>query len=114
MILIFFLFSHDVVNIKLSDKPDWYFQRNPLGKVPAIETESGDCIYESLIIADYLDEKYPQRPLQPKDPMQKAKDKIMLEHFSKVGITVINVLLTFHYILFSHQFHKIVQFQNRK
>ena len=87
------LFSHDVVNIKLSDRPEWYFERNPLGKVPAIETESGDCLYESLIISDYLDEMYPERPLQPKDPMQKAKDRIMVEHFSRVGITVIVVLL---------------------
>jgi len=87
------LFRYDVVNIKLSDKPDWYFERNPLGKVPAIETESGDCLYESLIISDYLDEKYPERPLQPKDPMQKAKDKILLEHFSRVSITVIFLLL---------------------
>jgi glutathione S-transferase len=88
------LFSHDVVNIKLSDRPEWYFERNPLGKVPAIETESGDCLYESLIIADYLDEKYPEIPLHPKDPMQKAKDRIMIEHFSKVGITLIIFLVT--------------------
>lgn len=87
------LFRYDVVNIKLSNKPDWYFERNPLGKVPAIETESGDCLYESLIIADYLDEKYPERPLQPKDPMQKAKDRILLEHFSRVSITVIFVVV---------------------
>jgi glutathione S-transferase len=91
--VIYVFFSHDVVNIKLSDKPEWYFERNPLGKVPAIETESGDCLYESLIIADYLDEKYPETPLQPKDPMQKAKDRILVEHFSKVGITVIFLLL---------------------
>ncbi|XP_021942861.1 pyrimidodiazepine synthase-like isoform X2 [Zootermopsis nevadensis] len=84
---------HDVVNIKLSDKPDWYFERNPLGKVPAIEMESGDCIYESLIIADYLDEKYPQRLLHPKDPIQKAKDRILVEHFSKIPT---NVYKLFH------------------
>lgn len=87
------LFSHDIVNIKLSDKPEWYFERNPLGKVPAIEMESGDCIYESLIIADYLDEKYPQRQLQPRDPIQKAKDRILVEHFSKVGIVIVVVAL---------------------
>lgn len=84
---------HDVVNIKLSDKPEWYFERNPLGKVPAIETESGDCLYESLIIADYLDEKYPETPLQPKDPMQKAKDRILVEHFSKIPA---NIYKLFH------------------
>jgi glutathione S-transferase len=53
-----------------------------------METESGDSIFESLIIADYLDEKYPQRPLHAKDPMQKAKDRIMVEQFSKVGIII--------------------------
>jgi len=79
---------HDVVNIKLSDKPEWFLERNPLGKVPAVETESGDCLYESLIIADYLDEKYPERPLQPKDPMQKAKDRILVEHFSRITANV--------------------------
>jgi len=84
---------HDVVNIKLSDKPEWYFERNPIGKVPAIETESGDCLYESLIIADYLDEKYPERPLQPKDPMQKAKDRILVEHFSKVTANLYKILI---------------------
>lgn len=83
---------YDVVNIKLSDRPDWYFERNPLGKVPAIETESGDCLYESLIIADYLDEKYPERPLQPKDPMQKAKDRILLEHFSRITANTFKLL----------------------
>jgi hypothetical protein len=64
-----------------------------VGKVPAIETESGDCIYESLIIADYLDETYPQRQLQPRGPMQKAKDRILVEHFSKVGIFIIIIIV---------------------
>jgi glutathione S-transferase len=88
-IVTYVLFSHDIVNIDLQDKPEWYLERNPLGKVPAVETESGDCLYESLIISDYLDEKYPERPLQPKDPMQKAKDRILVEHFSRVSVTVI-------------------------
>lgn len=87
------LFSYDIVNIKLSDKPEWFLEKYPLGKVPAIETESGDSLYESLIISDYLDEKYPERPLQPKDPMQKAKDRILVEHFSKVSITAVFLLL---------------------
>jgi pyrimidodiazepine synthase len=60
--------------------------KNPLGKVPALETEAGDCIYESLIVADYLDEKYPQTPLHSTDSMQKAKDRILVERFASVRI----------------------------
>ncbi|PSN30294.1 hypothetical protein C0J52_25554 [Blattella germanica] len=65
-------------------KPDWLYEKSPLGKVPALELENGDTLYESLIIADYLDEKYPQKSLYPKDPLKKAKDKLMIEQFNKV------------------------------
>ena len=29
--------SHDVVNINLMEKPDWFLHNNPDGKVPVIE-----------------------------------------------------------------------------
>ena len=28
---------HEVVNINLSEKPDWYFDKNPVGTVPTLE-----------------------------------------------------------------------------
>ena len=68
----------------MKDKPEWLFEKNPLGKVPAIELVSGEIIYESLIIADYLDETYPQISLHNKNPVQKARDRIFIESFSKV------------------------------
>ncbi|CAH1390408.1 unnamed protein product [Nezara viridula] len=74
---------HDVVNINLKNKPEWYLEKFPLGKVPALYVD-GVNIYESLIIADYIDEKYPQRPLYPKDPLRKALDRILIEGFSRV------------------------------
>ncbi|XP_021918362.1 pyrimidodiazepine synthase-like isoform X1 [Zootermopsis nevadensis] len=75
---------YDVVNVNLTEKPEWLYEKSPLGKVPTLELESGDCIYESMIIADYLDEKYPQRQLYPKDPLKKAKDKLLIDQFNKV------------------------------
>lgn len=72
------------MNVNLTEKPEWLYEKSPLGKVPTLELESGDCIYESMIIADYLDEKYPQRPLYPKDPLKKAKDKLLIDQFNKV------------------------------
>lgn len=74
---------HDVVYINLTNKPEWYLEKFPLGKVPALIVD-GEDLYESLIISDFLDEKYPARPLHPKDPMKKAKDRIFVEGFSKV------------------------------
>lgn len=73
-----------MVNINLVTKPEWYFARNPLGKVPCLEM-NGKIVYESLITADYLDEVYPgPSPLNNPDPYLKAQDRIYVELFNKV------------------------------
>jgi glutathione S-transferase len=77
-------FRHDIVYINLKNKPDWYLEKLPSGKVPAIIVD-GEFIYESLIISDFLDEKFPERPLYPKDPIKKVKDRLLVDAFGKVN-----------------------------
>lgn len=77
---------HDVVNVNLKTKPEWLFQLNPLGKVPTLQLNSKEVLYESLILADYLDEAYPGRQLQASDPKQKAFDRLLVENFGKVQV----------------------------
>jgi glutathione S-transferase len=53
-------------------------ERNPYGKVPVLE--DGDAvIYESAIIDEYLEEKYPQTPLMPRDPAARARVRIWID-----------------------------------
>ncbi|XP_074101708.1 pyrimidodiazepine synthase-like [Cotesia typhae] len=73
---------YDVVYVNLTDKPEWLIEKSPLGKVPCIEFEDGQVLYESLIIADYLNEAHPEPNLYPSDPKAKAKDKILIERFN--------------------------------
>ncbi|CRL00065.1 CLUMA_CG013351, isoform A [Clunio marinus] len=70
--------------INLKQKPEWYTQKSPLGKVPALEipTSKDDPLIESLIIADYLDDQYPQNRLNSTDPLQRARDRILIERFN--------------------------------
>lgn len=58
------------------------FQKNPEGLVPIIETKDGKVLYESLVVADYLDAAYATKPLHPRDPYLKGIDKILIEKFS--------------------------------
>uniref|UniRef100_A0A7N4P9T6 Glutathione S-transferase omega n=1 Tax=Sarcophilus harrisii TaxID=9305 RepID=A0A7N4P9T6_SARHA len=75
--------KHEIININLKNKPDWFFNKNPFGLVPVLETSQGQLIYESVITCEYLDEAYPGK-LFPEDPYKKAFQKMILESFSKI------------------------------
>lgn len=63
---------------KEQKNPD-YLKINPYGKVPAL-TDDSTALYESLIINEYLEEKYPTPALLPKDPAKRAKARILTDY----------------------------------
>lgn len=75
---------YDVVYINLDNKPDWYKSINPLGTVPALEIEPGTIIYDSNIVNGYLEEQYPSVRLTSDEPLRKAQDKLIVEHFAPI------------------------------
>lgn len=77
-------FSHEVININLKNKPEWFFEKSPSGLVPVLETSKGQLIWESPITCEYLDEAFPGKKLMPADPYERACQKMLLEDFSKV------------------------------
>ena len=46
---------------------------NPQGLVPALESDAGEVLTQSLAIIEWLDETHPEPPLLPKDPLRRAK-----------------------------------------
>lgn len=50
-----------------------FLARSPLGKVPWIELGDGRRLTESEAILEYLEEAYPEKPLLPKEPFERAK-----------------------------------------
>ncbi|XP_006831383.1 PREDICTED: glutathione S-transferase omega-1 isoform X2 [Chrysochloris asiatica] len=76
--------EHEVININLKSKPEWFFSKNPYGLVPVLENSQGQLVYESAITCEYLDEAYPGKKLMPDDPYEKACQKMVFELFSKV------------------------------
>ena len=73
---------YEIVPVDLTKKEQklpQYLQMNPYGKVPVL-TDDSTVLYESLIINEYLEEKYPNPPLMPKDPAKKAKGRILVDY----------------------------------
>ena len=65
---------------KMEQKSPEHLTRNPYGKIPVID-DDGRLLFESCIINEYLDEKYPNPPLQPKDPYLRARGRILIDYF---------------------------------
>jgi RNA polymerase-associated protein len=61
----------DVVEIDLSERPAWIYEKNSTGRVPVIE-EDGWVLPESAVIMEYLEERYPEPALLPADPAERA------------------------------------------
>lgn len=49
-----------------------FLARNPHGLVPALETDDGRLLTQSLAIIEWLDETNPAPPLLPRDPFDRA------------------------------------------
>ena len=74
--------SYEIVPVDLrkqEQKKLEYLNLNPYGKVPVLIDDS-TVLYESLIINEYLNEKYPNPPLMPKDPASRAKARILVDY----------------------------------
>jgi glutathione S-transferase len=68
----------ETVEIDLSDRPDWFYEKNPTGRVPVIEEDGGDPLPESAVIMEFLEERYPQPPLLPVDPADRAVVRLLI------------------------------------
>jgi glutathione S-transferase len=65
--------AHDIDYIDLFDKPAWYLDRVPTGKVPALFI-GDETLFESNVITEYLDDTAGV-PLLPQEPLARATEK---------------------------------------
>lgn len=66
-----------LIEIDPQNKPTNFKEISPYGKVPVLK-HGNQRIWESAIINEYLDETFPDPPLFPKDPFQRAQARIWI------------------------------------
>lgn len=76
--------AFEPVEIDLDDRPAWIYDLNPKGRVPVLE-EDGLVLPESLVISEYLDERYPEPALLPPDPADRAAIRLLCARFDDLG-----------------------------
>ncbi len=72
----------EVRDVDLYDKPEDISVMNPYGQVPIL-VERDLILYESNIINEYIDERFPHPQLMPGDPVDRARVRLFLLNFEK-------------------------------
>jgi glutathione S-transferase len=69
--------EYETIEIDLADRPAWIYEKNETGRVPVVE-EDVWLLPESSVILEYLEERYPEPPLLPPDPADRALARVWI------------------------------------
>ena len=72
----------EIRDVDLYNKPEDISVMNPYGQVPIL-VERDLILYESNIINEYIDERFPHPQLMPGDPVDRARVRLFLLNFEK-------------------------------
>ena len=67
----------EIVNVEGSDLPEDLMDLNPYHTVPTL-VDRDLVLYDSRVIVEYLDERFPHPPLMPVDPVTRAQFRLAL------------------------------------
>ncbi|HQT26590.1 MAG TPA: glutathione S-transferase N-terminal domain-containing protein [Burkholderiales bacterium] len=71
-----------IIDVDLYNKPEDLAVMNPYNQVPVL-VERDLILYESNIINEYIDDRFPHPQLMPADPIMRARARLFLFRFEK-------------------------------
>ncbi len=71
-----------VIDVDMYNKPEDIAVMNPYNRLPVL-VERDLILYESNIINEYIDERFPHPQLMPGDPVDRARVRLFLLNFEK-------------------------------
>ena len=72
----------DIVNVEGPEMPEDLIDLNPYHSVPTL-VDRDLVLYDSRVISEYLDERFPHPPLMPVDPVTRAQFRLALFRIEK-------------------------------
>jgi RNA polymerase-associated protein len=74
--------SVEIEDVDPDNKPEDLLHINPYNSVPTL-VDRELVLYDSRVIAEYLDERFPHPPLMPVDPVSRARARLALHRVEK-------------------------------
>lgn len=76
-------YDYAAVNLlREEQRSEAYRALNPMGLVPALATEEGELLTQSVAILEWLEESYPEPPLLPAQPLARARVRAVVNNDS--------------------------------
>lgn len=74
--------NFDVIYVDPTNPPEDLLELNPYGMVPTL-VDRDLVLYDSQVIMEYLDERFPHPPLMPVDPVSRGRTRMTLRRIQK-------------------------------
>lgn len=75
--------AYEIKYVDLANKPEWFLEISPNGKVPVLKIDDTP-IFESAVILEYLDETAEGGRLLAEDPLERAKQRMWISYISNI------------------------------
>ena len=81
----------EIKDVDIFNKPEDLAVMNPYNQVPVL-VERDLILYESNIINEYIDERFPHPQLMPGDPVMRGRGRLVLFRMEKELVSLVHVL----------------------
>src|SRR3954471_12922295 len=78
---------YEINYIDPDQRPDWFLAISPHSKVPVLQIDGGEALFESNAIAEYLEETALPR-LHPDDPVARARNRAWTDYVTTFSSAV--------------------------
>lgn len=82
----------DIVDVDPNNKPEDLAEVNPYNSVPTL-LDRDLVLYESTVIMEYLDERFPHPPLLPVYPVARAQSRLLIHRIEKDWSNRVDILM---------------------
>jgi len=81
--------TYEVNIVKPGELPEDLIDLNPYNSVPTL-VDRDLVLYDSRVVMEYLDERFPHPPLMPVDPVSRARTRLMLHRIDNDWYSLLN------------------------
>lgn len=84
--------SAEIISVEAGRQPPKLIEVNPYGSLPTL-IDRDLALWESTVVMEYLDERYPHPPLLPVYPVARANSRLLIHRIQRDWCVLVDLIL---------------------